>query len=68
MKQVRMNTSLAGGGETFDHGQEYELSDAFAEALCADGRAELVEPDTRKKNGRAKAERTDAKPPESEER
>lgn len=68
--KVRMKVSLAGPDHSWHHGEEVELPDALAEALCSDGRAEPIEPPkrTQKKNGRSGAERTTAKPADSEER
>ena len=42
--RIRMNTSLAGAFESYDHGQEYDVAEDLGRALCADGRASEVAP------------------------
>lgn len=56
MPKITMLKTLAGPTVSYRMGEEYDVEPAFADALCADGRAELVEAEpkpTRKRRERA---------------
>lgn len=67
--RIRMNVALSGRDFNYAAGHEYDVPAALGKALTSDDRADRVEPDRQgKRTGRAKTERTEAKPGDVEER
>lgn len=72
--RIRMNVALSGRDFNYMSGEEYDVADELAEALCADDRASAVdEPKPKRnrkaRNGRSTSERVEAQPePDVEER